>query len=292
MSVKDEEVNLKPDDLLEEEQVDQEEQTEEENPSFQFEDDEGFEIISEDEQVEEEDTGQNKQLQEQLEQMKQQFQMMQQMQSSGSTQSEQQGQLAKVLQQMQENLSKKDESANKNPQIDWKKKRSEWMDQFFDKPLDTLEDYTNTTIAPAFMEMQNELKSLKQQLSRQTVASDPQFKKIMDKYPDEVDSWAKSFKDDPDAYKKAASMVGMNHFSELLEEEKKAALEAQEEEKPKKKQVSYTGTERQPNPQKKQKKRIVLNPSEKREFERQFALSPLPDKKTFYEMKWLPSRKK
>lgn len=291
MAVKDEEVVIDQDELLEQQQ-NQEEETEnqEENPSFQFENpDDDFEIVDEDsyQPPEPEEDESSNQMQEQFQQMQQQLQMMQQMQSQPKNDN---SQLAEVLKQMQENMSQNKDSDK--PQVDFKKKRSEWMEQFFDKPVDILDDYTQTNIAPAFMQMQNEIKTLKQQLSRQNTASDPNFKKIMDKYGDEVDSWAKNFKDDPDAYKKAASMVGMQHFNELLEEEKKAALEEMEESKPEKKGVSYTGTERQPNPKKPRKKQtIVLKPHEKREFERQFAVSPISSRKKFYELKWVPNHK-
>jgi len=285
MQVKDEELELDQDELLDQETEEQEEQVD--NPDLEFEtDDDGFEIIS-DEDANEEQESENERLKREMQEMQQQFQTLQMQQQPSNSNSNDEGfsQLGEILKQMQQNQSKPKEE--KQPQIDWKKKRSEWTDQIFDKPIETLDDYTQTNVLPAFNMLQNKIATLEKQLNRQNTSSDPKYSKIMQKYGSEVDEWAASFKDDPDAYKKAAAMVGMQHFDEMLEEEKKAALESMQEEKKGKQKVSYTGTERQPNPQgKKKKKRIVLTQNEQREFDKAFALSPLATKKEFYDRIW------
>lgn len=287
MAVKDEEMDVDQEQLL-----DQQQQNEpaDDDPQFQFMEEDEFEIVSEDEYEPEPEPDPNAELKQQLATMQEQLQMQQQ-QSNG--QSNQQGfdQMAQILKQMQEQTGGSKEQDK--PQIDFKKKRTEWQEGIWDKPVDILDDYTQTNIAPAFMQMQNELKQLKQQLAKQTTTSDPKFKRIMDKYGSEVEDMAKNFKDDPDAYKKAASMIGMQHFDDLLAEEREKFLAEQQEEAKKPKNVSYTGTDRQPNPTtKSKKKKVVLNSEEKREFERQFRLSPLPDKKSFYDRVWSKRQRK
>lgn len=278
-----------------EELLDEEGKTEEENPDLNFEDEDqedSFEIVSADEVSDEDD--EKPKYDEQIASLQQQLQSMQQMsekQETSEKQNQKMDQLAEILREMKKERSSDKEKENKPQQIDWKKKRAEWQENIWDKPLDILDEYTNNTVGPVVNQLQGEISRLKRQVARQNAKSNSRYKEIMDRYGDEVDEYAKNFEGDENAYEKAASLVGMNHFDELVSEKAKEiaeqqSLETDKQEADRTKQ-SYTGVSEQPRTKSKKKNRVILKPHEKREFERQFALSVFDNKQDFYNRVWL-----
>jgi hypothetical protein len=243
---------------------------------------EEFEIVSEDE-LEGGEAAKSDPAMEQLKLMQEQMAALSSMQGqvSGKTGSEDTAKLIEALKEMN-----KPKEKGFDPEM-YKQKREEWSKNFYDKPLDIMDEWGQTMFGGVFQQMQQKMAALEQKITKQSLASDPKYGGVLQKYSSEVDQIANQFTGDPEAYKKAIAMVSMNHFDEILEEKLAERAGSAPEQKPKER-VPYTGTTKEPTaPQPKKKNQIVLkNKAERDKFERAFNLSPMPDKKSFYELVW------
>jgi hypothetical protein len=243
---------------------------------------EEFEIVSEDE-LEGGEAAKSDPAMEQLKLMQEQMAALSSMQGqvSGKTGSEDTAKLIEALKEMN-----KPKEKDFDPEM-YKQKREEWSKNFYDKPLDIMDEWGQTMFGGVFQQMQQKMAALEQKITKQSLASDPKYGGVLQKYSSEVDQIANQFTGDPEAYKKAIAMVSMNHFDEILEEKLAERAGSAPEQKPKER-VPYTGTTKEPTaPQPKKKNQIVLkNKAERDKFERAFNLSPMPDKKSFYELVW------
>jgi hypothetical protein len=270
-------------------EVDQAALLDDDQPELEFE--EEFEILDEDEfsaqQPDEPEETITNPLQSKLEEMQEQFaQLKQQAQTSQSNPG--MDKMAELLKEMRQQNQPQPKQVNDPEAI--KKKRESWKEKVFDQPVDVFEDWAETTLGPVVGNIMSQMETLQQQVARQNAANNPQYKDIMKDYGDEVDQMAKNFKNDPEAYSKACAFVGMNHFNEIMEK-KMAENQPVEKEKPKK-PLPYNSAQQQPSPPKPRKRQVVLKPQEKREFERQFAVSVFGDRKTFYDNVWAPTHNK
>jgi len=260
-----------------------------ENPEVNFEaPEETFEIMSEDEVVSEPEPVTTDPAAEQLRLMAEQMTALSSMQQQVGQKSDG-SDMAKLVETLRDMNRPKPKGFDAE---EWKKQRETWAKDFYDKPLDILDERDQKVIMPAFQQLQGEISQLKQQLARQGIAADPKYSSVMSKYSSEVEQAANQLSGDPEAYKKAVSIVSMNHFDEILEE--KIALKmAESAAEPSKPQATpgYTGVNRPPTPPKKASNRIVLSRAEKAQFDREYALSPMPDQKSFYDLVWSKRQK-
>lgn len=249
--------------------------------------DEGFEIVSEDDERAQEFVdkapAEPTEAEKKLEEMQAQFAALQQKADAGTQVASGFDQLGEVLQKLQ----KPQQPAP--AQIDWEAKAKELKEMSYDDPVKAQLELLNLTYGPQLQQLQQKLDATERRLAKQDTLSSERNKMIYDTYKNEVEEYAQAFSSDPDAYKKALAMVGMNHFDDLLEKEqaKKQAAAPQPSKDP-----GFNAYGTQQTPPVRKPKGIVLKAAEKREFDNAFGISPFTDKKYFYENIWLPNRQK
>lgn len=174
-------------------------------------------------------------------------------------------------------------------QIDWDAEQKRLKDLYYEDPVKAQIELNNLTYGPALQQMQQKLDAAERRLARNDVLSSDRNKTIYDSYKSEVEDVVQSFSNDPDAYRKALSIVGMNHFDEMLEKEI-SKREPSTPTAPKK--PGFNSYNETPTPAVRKPRGIVLKTHEKNEFDRAFSSSPFSDQKYFYENVWLPRRQK
>lgn len=117
------------------------------------------------------------------------------------------------------------------PTETWDQVKKRLASDFYNDPMAAIEEALKfaiqTEVAPAFHQTQELLSKTAMTTSRQIAETNPTNKLILEKYRDEVDSAVRSLPPTPDVYEKACQQVGMNHFTDIMQEQVQAMIQEQ-----------------------------------------------------------------
>lgn len=117
------------------------------------------------------------------------------------------------------------------PTENWDQVKKRLAHDFYNDPMAAIEEALKfaiqTEVAPAFQQTQELLSKTAMTTSRQIAETNPTNKLILEKYRDEVDSAVRSLPPTPDVYEKACQQVGMNHFTDIMQEQVQAMIQEQ-----------------------------------------------------------------